>query len=227
MLIALPNFDRTFTCTLFFPMTGPSSFETVKNENDIKDLFQNYFPDAFELMPTLVKDFQNNPTGKLATVYCDPWHGQDKAVLLGDAAHAVVPFFGQGMNASFQDCTILNSLIEKNEGNWGKIFKEYSFSHVANGHAIADMAIENYIEMRDAVNDLNYQKRRRLELELERKFPERFIPRYSMVSFHQIPYSDVYNRGEIQLKIMNQFLSNEINESELNTIIKNRLQPII
>ena len=227
MLIALPNFDRTFTCTLFFPMTGPSSFETVKNENDIEDLFQKYFPDAFELMPTLVKDFQNNPTGNLATVYCDPWHGQDKAVLLGDAAHAVVPFFGQGMNASFQDCTILNSLIEKNEGNWGKIFEEYSFSHVANGHAIADMAIENYIEMRDAVNDLNYQKRRRLELELERKFPERFIPRYSMVSFHQIPYSDVYNRGAIQLKIMNQFLSNEINESELNTIIKDQLQPII
>ena len=227
MLIALPNFDRTFTCTLFFPMAGPSSFETVKNENDIKDLFQNYFPDAFELMPTLVNDYQNNPTGNLATVYCDPWHGQDKAVLLGDAAHAIVPFFGQGMNASFQDCTILSSLIEKNKGNWGKIFEEYSFSHVANGHAIADMAIENYIEMRDAVNDPNYQKRRRLELELERKFPERFIPRYSMVSFHQIPYSDVYNRGEIQLKIMNQFLLNEINESELNTIIKDQLQPII
>jgi len=226
MLIALPNNDCSFTCTLFFPMTGATSFETVKTEKDILDLFQSQFHDAIKLIPNLVEDFQKNSTGDLASVYCKPWHLGDKALLIGDAAHAVVPFFGQGMNASFQDCSTLAKLMGQNKNDWKTIFNTFSSVQVENGHAIADMAIENYIEMRDAVNDLNYQKRRRLELELERKFPERFIPRYSMVSFHQIPYSDVYNRGAIQLKIMNQFLSNEINESELNTIIKDQLQPI-
>ena len=226
MLIALPNLDRTFTCTLFFPMTGPTSFETVKNENDITGLFKIYFLDALELMPTLVKDFQNNPTGNLATVYCDPWHITDKAILLGDAAHAVVPFFGQGMNASFQDCTVLNNLIGENEGDWGKIFEKYSLSHVPNGHAIADMAIENYIEMRDSVNNPNFKKRRQLELELEQKFPDKFIPRYSMVSFHQIPYADVYRRGAIQFDLMNKFMAGEISVTELHTTILGQLQPI-
>lgn len=226
MLIALPNMDGSFTCTLFFPMTGPTSFETVKNENEIMSLFQNHFPDAFELMPTLCEDFQNNPTGNLATVYCNPWHYKDKAVLLGDAAHAVVPFFGQGMNASFQDCSVLNNLIGKYSGDWDKIFENFSIFHVKNGHAIAEMAIENYIEMRDSVNDPNYKKRRQLEFDLEQKFPDRFIPRYSMVSFHQIPYSEVYNRGEIQLELMNKFLTGEITESNLHTTILNKLHPI-
>ena len=226
MLIALPNMDGSFTCTIFFPMTGPISFETVKNENEIMSLFQNHFPDAFELMPTLCEDFQNNPTGTLATVYCNPWHYKDKAVLLGDAAHAVVPFFGQGMNASFQDCSVLNNFIGKYSGDWDKIFENFSTFHVKNGHAIAEMAIENYIEMRDSVNDPNYKKRRQLEFDLEQKFPDRFIPRYSMVSFHQIPYSEVYNRGEIQFELMQKFMADEISENELHTSIINQLQPI-
>ena len=226
MLIALPNMDRSFTCTLFFPMTGTTSFETVKNENDILGLFQSQFPDAIDLMPTLVDDFQNNPTGILATVYCKPWHFEDKAVLLGDAAHAIVPFYGQGMNASFQDCSVLNNFIGKHSGAWNEIFTEFSSFHVANGHAIADMAIENYIEMRDTVNDPDYKKRRQLEFELEQKFPDRFIPRYSMVSFHQIPYADVYNRGKIQFNLMTSFISGEILESELHTNILEQLQPI-
>ena len=226
MLIALPNIDGSFTCTLFFPMTGPTSFETVKNENKIMSLFQNHFPDAFELMPTLCEDFQNNPTGNLATVYCNPWHYKDKAVLLGDAAHAVVPFFGQGMNASFQDCSVLNNLIGKYSGDWDKIFENFSTFHVKNGHAIAEMAIENYIEMRDSVNDPNYKKRRQLEFDLEQKFPDRFIPRYSMVSFHQIPYAEVYNRGKIQFELTRKFMENEISENELHTSIINQLQPI-
>jgi kynurenine 3-monooxygenase len=152
---------------------------------------------------------------------------EDKAVLIGDAAHAVVPFFGQGMNASFQDCSVLNSLIMKYDGDWTQILNEYSSKQIENGYAIADMAIENYLEMRDAVNDPVYQKRRNLELELERKFPDRFIPRYSMVSFHQIPYAEVYRRGEIQLKLMNQFLSNEIIEPELYQLINSQLNSIL
>ncbi|MBT3179520.1 MAG: FAD-dependent monooxygenase [Candidatus Marinimicrobia bacterium] len=227
MLIALPNLDRTFTCTLFLPVTGTTSFESIKNEIEIIELFHNYFPDALEIMPTLCNDFQNNPIGILASVYCDPWHVEDKAVLIGDAAHAVVPFFGQGMNASFQDCSVLNSLIMKYDGDWTQILNEYSSKQIENGYAIADMAIENYLEMRDAVNDPVYQKRRNLELELERKFPDRFIPRYSMVSFHQIPYAEVYRRGEIQLKLMNQFLSNEIIEPELYQLINSQLNSIL
>ena len=226
MLIALPNMDRSFTCTLFFPMTGLTSFATVQEEGEIIRLFQNQFPDAYDLMPTLVKDFQTNPTGHLGTVYCDPWHYEDKAILLGDAAHAVVPFFGQGMNASFQDCSVLNKLIVKYGGNWKDVFNYFTKSHVMNGHAIADMAIENYIEMRDLVNDPIYKKRRELELLLEDKFTERFIPRYSMVSFHQIPYAEVYRRGEIQFKLMNQYLSNELTETQLHEHIKKQLTPI-
>lgn len=206
MLIALPNNDCSFTCTLFFPIIGKTSFETVKTEKDILDLFQSQFPDAIKLMPNLVEDFQKNPTGDLASVYCKPWHFGDKALLIGDAAHAVVPFFGQGMNASFQDCSALAKLIDKNENDWKTIFNAFSSSQVENGHAIADMAIENYLEMRDHVNDPEYKKRRNVELKLELMFPGQFIPRYSMVSFHQIPYAEVYQRGEKQLKIIGDVL---------------------
>ena len=206
MLIALPNNDCSFTCTLFFPMAGATSFKTVKTEKDILDLFQSQFPDAIKLMSTLVEDFQSNPTGDLASVYCKPWHFGDKALLIGDAAHAVVPFFGQGMNASFQDCSALAQLMDQIENDWPAIFNAFSSTQVKNGHAIADMAIENYLEMRDHVNDTEYKKKRNVELKLERMFPGRFIPRYSMVSFHQIPYSEVYQRGRKQFKIIDDVL---------------------
>jgi len=206
MLIALPNNDCSFTCTLFFPMTGATSFETVKTEKDILDLFQSQFYDAIKLIPNLVEDFQKNSTGDLASVYCKPWHLGDKALLIGDAAHAVVPFFGQGMNASFQDCSTLAKLMGQNKNDWKTIFNTFSSVQVENGHAIADMAIENYLEMRDHVNDAEYKKRRNVELKLERMFPGQFIPRYSMVSFHQIPYAEVYQRGGKQFKIIGDVL---------------------
>ena len=206
MLIALPNNDCSFTCTLFFPMTGATSFETVKTEKDILDLFQSQFHDAIKLIPNLVEDFQKNSTGDLASVYCKPWHLGGKALLIGDAAHAVVPFFGQGMNASFQDCSTLAKLMGQNKNNWKTIFNTFSAVQVENGHAIADMAIENYLEMRDHVNDTEYKKRRNVELKLERMFPGQFIPRYSMVSFHQIPYAEVYQRGGKQFKIIGDVL---------------------
>jgi kynurenine 3-monooxygenase len=206
MLIALPNTDFSFTCTLFFPMTGENSFETVITEKDILNLFQSQFPDAVKLMPTIVEDFQSNPTGDLASVYCEPWHFENKALLIGDAAHAVVPFFGQGMNASFQDCSVLNQLIGQHADDWTAIFNDFSTTQVENGHAIADMAIENYLEMRDHVNNPDYKKRRNIELKLERMFPDRFIPRYSMVSFHQMPYSEVYVRGNLQYKLIDEVL---------------------
>ena len=225
MLIALPNKDYSFTCTLFFPVQGAVSFETVKTENDILHLFQSQFPDAMELMPTLIEDFQKNPTGDLASVYCNPWHFQDKALLLGDAAHAVVPFFGQGMNASFQDCSILASLIDRNENDWQTIFNAFSAAQVKNGHAIADMAIENYIEMRDHVNNMEYKIRRTLELKLEQMFPSQFIPRYSMVAFHQIPYSEVYERGEKQFKIINELLQMDPSGQSIDRELVKKMLP--
>jgi len=225
MLIALPNNDCSFTCTLFFPMTGATSFETVKTEKDILDLFQSQFHDAIKLMPNLVEDFQKNPTGDLASVYCKPWHLGDKALLIGDAAHAVVPFFGQGMNASFQDCSTLAKLMGQNENDWKTIFNTFSSVQVENGHAIADMAIENYLEMRDHVNDTEYKKRRNVELKLERMFPGQFIPRYSMVSFHQIPYAEVYQRGEKQFKIIGDILKADPSGQSIDKVMVEKMLP--
>ena len=225
MLIALPNNDYSFTCTLFFPMAGATSFKTVKTEKDILDLFQSQFPDAIKLMPTLVEDFQSNPTGDLASVYCKPWHFGDKALLIGDAAHAVVPFFGQGMNASFQDCSALAILMDQIEDEWTAIFNAFSSAQVENGHAIADMAIENYLEMRDHVNDTEYKKRRNVELKLERMFPGRFIPRYSMVSFHQIPYSEVYQRGRKQFKIIDDVLKADPSGQSIDKAMVEKMLP--
>jgi kynurenine 3-monooxygenase len=225
MLIALPNNDCSFTCTLFFPMTGATSFETVKTEKDILDLFQSQFHDAIKLMPNLVEDFQKNSTGDLASVYCKPWHLGDKALLIGDAAHAVVPFFGQGMNASFQDCSTLAKLMGQNENDWKTIFNTFSSVQVENGHAIADMAIENYLEMRDHVNDTEYKKRRNVELKLERMFPGQFIPRYSMVSFHQIPYAEVYQRGEKQFKIIGDVLKADPSGQSIDKAMVEKMLP--
>ena len=225
MLIALPNNDYSFTCTLFFPMASATSFKTVKTEKDILDLFQSQFPDAIKLMSTLVEDFQSNPTGDLASVYCKPWHFVDKALLIGDAAHAVVPFFGQGMNASFQDCSALAILMDQIEDEWTAIFNAFSSTQVENGHAIADMAIENYLEMRDHVNDTEYKKRRNVELKLERMFPGRFIPRYSMVSFHQIPYSEVYQRGRKQFKIIDDVLKADPSGQSIDKAMVEKMLP--
>ncbi|MDP7526395.1 MAG: NAD(P)/FAD-dependent oxidoreductase [Candidatus Marinimicrobia bacterium] len=225
MLIALPNNDFSFTCTLFFPMTGATSFETVKTEKDILDLFQSQFHDAIKLIPNLVEDFQKNSTGDLASVYCKPWHLGDKALLIGDAAHAVVPFFGQGMNASFQDCSTLAKLMGQNKNDWKTIFNTFSSVQVENGHAIADMAIENYLEMRDHVNDTEYKKRRNVELKLERMFPGQFIPRYSMVSFHQIPYAEVYQRGGKQFKIIGDVLKADPSGQSIDKVMVEKMLP--
>ena len=226
MLIALPNMDRSFTCTLFFPMDGKTSFSSITSNDQIFDLFNSYFSDTLNLIPDLVEEYQQNPVGSLSTVYCDRWNYKDKLVIFGDAAHAIVPFFGQGMNASFQDCTVIHNLIEELYGDWRMIFSEFSKNHVPNGHAIANMALENYLEMRDSVNDPAYKIKRELEFSLENKFRDRFIPRYSMVSFHTIPYTEVYKRGLIQLKMMEEYLSGEVTQSTLYENILNQLAPI-
>ena len=227
MLIALPNTNKTFTCTLFAPLVGENSFKKIHTREDIITFFRNKFPDIIDLIPNLVEDYTLNPVGKLSSIYCNKWNYKDIAIIMGDAAHAIVPFFGQGMNASFQDCTVLNDLINLHKKNLGNVFKDFGRNHVVNGHAIANMALENYIEMRDLVNDENYKRYREMELNLEKKFPDRFIPRYSMVSFNEISYSEVYKRGEIQSKIIKDFISGKISKIERDEMILDQLKPQI
>jgi len=222
MLIALPNMDHSFTVTLFLPNVGKTSFDTIQSKRDLSGLFQANFPDVIKLIPDLEHDFFTNPTGKLATVRCAPWN-VNQIVLIGDSAHAVVPFFGQGMNASFEDCTILDSMMDSHK-DWSQLFESFSNHRKKDGDAIADMALENYIEMRDSVNKESFRLQRNLEKELENTFPNQFISRYSMVSFHQIPYSSVQKRGAFQQKLMIDIMNGiESNNPLIASEIENRV----
>jgi len=203
MLIALPNLDGSFTCTLFLPREGEPSFASLNTTKNLRQFFEEKFPSALPLIPDLEKDFFANPTGMLGTVRCKPWHHEDKAVLIGDAAHAVVPFHGQGMNAAFEDCVALDTLIERHGDDWKKVFEAYTGQRKPNGDAIAQMALENYTEMRDAVRDPAFHLRKQVEFALEERFPGRFIPRYSMVMFHpEISYAEALSRGAKQQRIL-------------------------
>ena len=213
MLIALPNLDKTFTCTLFFPLEGHMSFSSLNSENQADKFFKSYFQDAYILLPDLITQFVQNPVGKLGTVQCFPWYFSDKILLLGDAVHAIVPFFGQGMNCSFEDCTILDKVLFDGSGNWESIFSTYASMRKKDTNSISEMALENYIEMRQLTTVPDFQLKKQIEFALEEKFPKRFIPRYSMVSFHSIPYSEVKRRGTINSEIL-QELTDSINTIE-------------
>lgn len=206
MLIALPNFDGSFTCTLFLPFNGKMSFDAIKNEKDLFKFFKEIFPDAIPLMPTLVHDFFSNPTCSLGIVKCFPWSYHDKVALIGDAAHAIVPFFGQGMNAGFEDCTILNEMMNKHS-DWAIIFKEYQNSRKPNTDAIADLALRNFIEMRDLVADPTFILRKKIESKINELYPDKWIPLYSMVTFSHLPYSDALKLGQKQDAIMERIMS--------------------
>jgi kynurenine 3-monooxygenase len=202
MLIALPNTDGSFTATLFLARTGPSSFASLANSAAVTAFFQKEFPDVIPLMPNLAHDFETNPRGQLGTVHLTSWHVAGSVLLLGDAAHAIVPFHGQGMNAAFEDCAVLDSLLDRH-GGWEQLFREFSRSRRPNTDAIAEMALENYTEMRDTVLDAGFVRRKAIAMELERRFPDRFIPRYSMVMFHpEIPYAEALRRGYVQAEIL-------------------------
>jgi kynurenine 3-monooxygenase len=228
MLIALPNLDGSFTCTFFFPFEGEESFASLNTEEKVLSFFQKQFPDAVPLMPTLVEDFFTNPTGAMVTIKCNPWYVEDKVVLLGDAAHAIVPFFGQGMNCAFEDCTYLDACIEKHGDDWKKVFEEYEELRKINTDAIADMALENFIEMRDHTADPKFLLKKKVERALEEKFPEVFIPKYSMVSFHRIPYSVALARGIVQDKILAELCSSindgkEVDWTKVGSLIRKEL----
>ncbi|MBA3828169.1 MAG: FAD-dependent monooxygenase [Taibaiella sp.] len=189
MMIALPNTDGTFTCTLFMPFEGENSFEKLTTREEVAAFFNAQFADAVPLMPTLLDDFFNNPLSSLITTHIFPWHFKDKSALIGDAAHAIVPFYGQGMNAGFEDCTRLSMLVEEHKDNWEVILREYEHSRKPNGDAVAQLALNNFTEMRDKVADAAFLQRKKIEKELGNRYPDKFISVYEMVSFSHTPYS--------------------------------------
>jgi kynurenine 3-monooxygenase len=198
MLIALPNIDGTFACILFLPFEGQESFERMTTEQDVREFFETNFPDVVPIMPTLADNFFANPTGAMVTVKCSPWHVGGGTLLLGDAAHAIVPFFGQGINCGFEDCTVLLDLLDRHGPDWDSVFSKFEQARKVNTDAIADLAVENFVEMRDRVADPRFLLRKKVELALAGKYPQRFVPKYSMVTFHRVPYSLALRRGQVQ-----------------------------
>ncbi len=198
MLIALPNVDGTFACILFLPFEGPDSFERLATPPAVKEFFQSRFPDAVPLMPDLTDNFFTNPTGAMVTVKCSPWHVEGKTLLLGDAAHAIVPFFGQGINCGFEDCSTLLELLDSHGADWKTVFQKCEGARKVNTDAIADLAVENFVEMRDRVADPRFLFRKKVEFALEARYPGLFVPKYAMVTFHRIPYSTALKRGQLQ-----------------------------
>jgi kynurenine 3-monooxygenase len=204
MLIALPNTDGSFTATLFLARHGPQSFAALATPQAVTEFFRREFADAVPLLPDLAAQFAAHPQGQLGTVHAAPWHLNGEVQLLGDAAHAIVPFHGQGMNAAFEDCTVLEALLTRHP-DWQTRFAEFERARRPNTAAIAQMALENYLEMRDAVLDARFVRRKAIAMGLERRFPDRFIPRYSMVMFHpEIPYAEALRRGTLQAQLLEE-----------------------
>jgi kynurenine 3-monooxygenase len=202
MMIALPNPDGSFTCTLFWEFEGPRSFATTRTEDDVRRFFDEEFPDAVPLMPTLLEDFKNNPTGSLVTIRCAPWYYRDRVCLLGDAAHAVVPFYGQGMNAAFEDCVVLDECLEKFPNNRERAFAEYFSRRKENADALADLAIGNFIEMRDKTASRAFRAKKKLDHFLEAALPGMYLPLYTMVTFTRAPYAQAARRARLQDRIL-------------------------
>jgi len=202
MMIALPNPDGSFTCTLFWEFKGPRSFESTKTDEDVRRFFDEEFPDAVPLMPTLLEDFRENPTGSLVTIHCAPWSYKDKVALVGDAAHAVVPFYGQGMNAAFEDCVVLDECLGKFSDNRERAFAEYFARRKENADALADLAVENFIEMRDKTASRAFRAKKKLDHLLEAALPGVYLPLYTMVTFTRIPYATAARRAHLQDRIV-------------------------
>lgn len=208
MLIALPNMDRSFTCTLFFPFEGEPSFSSLNTPEKGVEFFKKVFPDTIPLMPDLYEEFRNNPSSSLVTVKCTPWNFKDKLLLVGDAAHAIVPFYGQGMNCGFEDCVVLNELMDKFNDDWNKIFPEFTRIRKPDADAIAELAVGNFIEMRDRVGKPAFLLQKKIEGWFSGKHPDKWIPLYTMVTFRpDIRYSIAMQEGSKQEAIMQKVLA--------------------
>ena len=231
MMIALPNLDGSFTCTLFFPFEGDPSFEKLTTPVEVEAFFADVFPDAVPLMPTLADDFFENPTGSLVTVKCFPWSYEDKVLLLGDAAHAIVPFYGQGMNAGFEDCPVLFELAEKSGDDIHGLFREFQRVRKPDADAIADLAVMNFVEMRDKVADPRFLLQKKIEARIHEDYPNTWLPLYSMVTFSDKPYSEALKNGlkqeEIMRKVMPYVQSpDDYDKPEVQQILKAELKGI-
>jgi kynurenine 3-monooxygenase len=227
MLIALPNLDGSFTVTLFLSHEeGEYNFSNLTTPEIVTEFFKKEFPDALKLMPNLIEDFFNNPSSALGTVKCSPWHYKGNTLLMGDAAHAVVPFYGQGMNASFEDVVVLDKVLDQNLENWEAIFKTYEKIRKKDTDAIADLAIDNFYEMRDHVSNPIFQEKRKLEMAFEEHFPKEYSSKYSLVTFNEnIGYHEAMTRGRAQDKaILNMIADDEI---DLNGNLKKILSRVI
>lgn len=228
MLIALANEDGSFTCTLFFPFEGATSFQSIDNKEKLFEFFKSTFADALELMPTLEQDYFGNPTSSLVTVKCSPWNLADKVLLMGDSSHAIVPFYGQGMNSGFEDVSIFDEIFENNQRNWVLSFKEFSKTRKKDADAIADLALQNFIEMRDLVADEMFLLRKKIEKKIYAKHPKKWMPLYSQVTFSHIPYSEALKKGKEQEKIMDEIMKTEgIRENWDSQEIENQILALL
>ena len=209
MLIALPNMDGSFTVTLFLSYDeGEFNFENLTSKEKITTFFEKEFPDALSLIPNINEEFLNNPTGPLGTIKCSPWSFQNKTLLIGDSAHAIVPFYGQGMNASFEDVLVLDQILDQNLDSWKSVFNEYEKVRKKDTDAIADLAIYNFHEMKDHVANPLFKEKRKIEMDLERMFPMQYSSKYSLVTFNQkIRYSEAMKRGRAQDKVLLNFIA--------------------
>ena len=209
MLIALPNLDGSFTVTLFMPYEGPRSFAALQSEEDVLAFFRAEFPDTLEHMPHLAREFFENPTGDLVTIRCSPWNVEGRACLLGDAAHAIVPFYGQGMNSGFEDCRVFADLMDAeapDSDDWSGLLSAFAAARKPNGDAIAELARMNFIEMRDRVADPRFLLQKKIEARIHELYGERYLPLYSMVTFSHLPYAEALERGKQHQRMMDQLL---------------------
>jgi len=232
MLIALPNPGGDFTLTLFLPSDGEVSFASLNTDKKVTEFFDQHFADAVPLIEDLTNAWNQNPVGILGTVRCEHWHDGGDLLLIGDAAHAVVPFHGQGMNLAFEDCVVLDLVLDNPDADWATVFTVFEKEQIANANAIADMALENYIEMRDTVRSSKYLLRKELSFVLERQMPRRFIPRYSMIMFHdEIPYAIAQERGTVQQRLLEELTEDidSIDEIDIDAAVRtveSRLPPL-
>jgi kynurenine 3-monooxygenase len=207
MLIALPNTDGSFTCTLFMPFEGTDSFDALKEDGALKKFFGQHFADAIPLMPDYLQQFRANPVASLITTHISQWHYADKSALIGDAAHAIVPFYGQGMNAGFEDCTVLSKLMDEQGEDWSTILKEYQERRKPAGDAVCELALLNFTEMRDKVADPRFLQRKKIEKEIGIRYPEQFTSVYELVSFSHTPYATALQCIEAQDKLLEKIMS--------------------
>ncbi len=206
MLIALPNMDGSYTCTLFFPYEGTYSFESLKTHQQVIDFFEEVFPDVVPLIPNLAEDYFNNPTASLSIMRCYPWTVSDKVLLIGDSAHATVPFYGQGMNAGFEGCYVLDQLLEEYGDDWKACFDAYSKYRKPDGDGVQDLSMHNFVVMRDKTADPHFLLQKKIELKFSKKYPEKWLPLYSMVSFSNIRYSEAWKIGQQQEALMQKIM---------------------